>query len=539
MTSVPHIPLLVFDGQQQFARTLTATPFTIGRAHGNDLVLANPCVSREHARIIHEGDSFWLVDCDSRHGTFLNGRRVTRDRLSMHDKVRLGPAEGPAVEFGGTGDSSTSIRSLMTQLSSSQNSELGKLRWFLDAARRLNNVEAADQVLASLLETTLELTNVERGYVFMRNDAGELTLSVGRDRNGQVLSDDSTLSHTAIAQALRNASEFIVTDTLKESTNQSESVIAQNIRNIICIPLRSKSLGTRQENGNLENSSEIFGLLYLDDRLKAGKLTEVDTSLLRNIASEAAALLDSARRAIAEEAARRYREEMGFAARIQQGLMAVQLPNLPYAQVNARSIACKDIGGDFYDVIVSPDSVTVILTDVSGKGVSAALLASTLQGMIYAQIAAGQPLASIASSVNRYLCTKDVGKYATMVMLQLKPSGELEYINCGHVTPLLMHGKAATELSGGNAPVGLLCDMEYESVRRELGQGDRVLLVSDGVTEAEDASGEFFGDDQLRDTAARADRMEDIFDAVEKFRAGTPLSDDCTMVELAYTGPGA
>ena len=116
--------------------------------------------------------------------------------------------------------------------------------------------------------------------------------------------------------------------------------------------------------------------------------------------------MENAFLAQAEESARRYREELNIAAAIQQGLMEFATPNLPYAKVHARSVACKEVGGDFYDVIATRDGLYIVIADISGKGVSAAMLASTLQGLLYGQLLAGQSLAEIADVANRYICEK-------------------------------------------------------------------------------------------------------------------------------------
>src|SRR5208337_3008909 len=137
----------------------------------------------------------------------------------------------------------------------------------------------------------------------------------------------------------------------------------------------------------------------------------------------------------------------------------------------------------------------VVLADVSGKGVSAALLASTLQGMIYSQLTAGMPLKEIAAGVNRYFTHKGIGeKYATIIIGRVNARGELEYVNCGHIPPLIVSNGEVQRPSDGNPPVGLLPDAVYESAQCQLKPGDRLVLVTDGVTEAEDASGEFFED---------------------------------------------
>src|SRR5207253_2697437 len=133
-------------------------------------------------------------------------------------------------------------------------------------------------------------------------------------------------------------------------------------------------------------------LLYVDSRFASRDISSVSNEILRVIAIEAASLIENARLVQAEEAARRYQQELSIAASIQQRLMAVTIPDVPFARLQGRNLSCKEIGGDFFDAVNTEEGLAVVLADVSGKGVSAALLASQLQGMIYAQLTAGMPL---------------------------------------------------------------------------------------------------------------------------------------------------
>src|SRR6202012_5331622 len=203
MHSIPLIPFAISDGPQQTKGTIQHSPLTVGRLPDRDLVLENTYVSRKHAEIIYEDGNFYVVDMSSRHGTFVNGVRVQRQQLSPRDVIHFGSMEGPMMKFGveETTPSST-IRDLLTHLpnASGSSSGLEKLRWFLEAARRLNAVGAVDQILASLVETTLELTKVERGYFFLRDESGNLKLAAGLNSKGEPLTDDSTVSRSAIQQ---------------------------------------------------------------------------------------------------------------------------------------------------------------------------------------------------------------------------------------------------------------------------------------------------------------------------------------------------
>jgi serine phosphatase RsbU (regulator of sigma subunit) len=394
-------------------------------------------------------------------------------------------------------------------------------------------------VLASLLETTLALAKVERGYVFLTGANGMLELALGRDAKGNVLTDAPTVSRTVLRQATLGTDQFIVTDTLTAEGEVPESIVINSIHNIICSPLRRTRQTRHGESAEESAGRQVFGALYLESRFQPGGLSDVDHDLMRTIAREAAALVDNAQLAAIEDQARKHQEELQIAARIQQGLMAVQIPAFPFAAIQAHSIACSAVGGDFFDVIISgEDTLNVALVDVSGKGISAAILASTLQGMLHVQLEAGQPLDAIAAATNRYLCLKAVGKYATMLLLRLHQDGRLEYLNCGHVKPRLCSDAGVSRLEQSDVPVGLLDGAEYTVGNVTLRPGSRVILVSDGITEAEDAQGEFFGDERL-DSASLCGDLPDVLQRMAEFCAGHPANDDCTIVQVVFTGPAS
>jgi serine phosphatase RsbU (regulator of sigma subunit) len=535
MFEVPSTPFMLVDGPHEIQTAIGHSPFSVGRMPGSDLLLEHAYVSRKHAEIVFDNGHFFIVDQGSRHGTFVNGKKVDRQKLEVNDAVHFGSIEGPLLRFGVRGGmSGSTMRSLMDHLhpANEPNTAIEKLSWFLEAARKLNDVGAVDQILAALVETTLELTKVERGYVLLIDpDTGGLKLSVGRGSDGSILTDDSTISHSAIQQAIRGTGQFIVTDTLSaDSGARSESVIAHQIRTVICIPLRSRRTNPETQRG------DVLGILYLDSRLNPSKFTQVDNDLLKTIATEAAALMENAKLAIEEEHARRYREELNIAASIQQDLMAVQPPKTSYASIAARFAPCKEIGGDFYDAVEGDDCVYIVIADVSGKGVSAALLAQTLQGMVYAQLLADQRLDKIAKALNRYICAKDISKYATMCVVRLDSTGTLEYVNCGHIHPLLKTTDGVVELTESNLPVGLIPQAEYHAHRVMLKPGTRVLLVTDGVTEAEDEAGEMFGNARLESALSQSRGLEDVFQSLSRFCGNASSADDCTLVEIDYRG---
>ncbi len=525
---------LVHDGKE--TRIAAQTPFTIGRSPEMKLVLPYPYISRRHAEIHFEPSSQRLELIAPGSECFVNGVRVTRHLLSPGDQIRLGFLQGPLLSIVENTSSHSSLRTTLGHLKEPSGSEadLTKLSWFVEAARRLNDVGAVQEILEALVDTTLELTRVERGYVFLRNAAGELRLAAGRSHAGESLSDSSTLSHTAIRQAIESGSEFIVTDTLSAgAAAPTHSIVAQSIRAIICIPLRKHS------SERTSKDSQVLGVLYLDSRQQRSRLTRLDNDLLRTIAAEATLLVENATLAEAEAAARRYREELIIASEIQQGLMSVRIPCLSFAEVDAHSIPCKGIAGDFYDVLCHNDALYVVVSDISGKGVSAAVLGSTLQGLIHGQILSGLSLPEIALFANKYICDKNIRKYATLFLLRLTTDGVAEYVNCGHVQPLLhrtvdQSPGATTAPASCNLPVGLFADATYTSEILQLEPRQRLFVLTDGITEAEDPSGQCFGDGRLQSLISNGAMLSHIFDELRTFTVGAELEDDCTMVEIRY-----
>jgi serine phosphatase RsbU (regulator of sigma subunit) len=538
-------PTLVFvQGNDQRTINLDHTPFTVGRKVDKDLVIADPRVSRDHALITSEDGQFCVVDQGSKHGTFVNGERIQRKTLERNDRVEFGVRDVSYVIFHPHHASSNTAREFLSQISgiqiSTDTTDLEKLTLFLEAARKLNTTGVLDEILVTLLDATLKLTRAERGYVFMRDEENNLRLAAGRNSKGEPLLDDTTISHSILDEGVKSNSEFVITDTSQSlDLAGRHSIVAYDLRTVICIPLRKPQVQTTRDTAMVanESSAEVMGALYVDSRFASRDISSVSNDILRAIATEAASLIENARLVQAEEASRRYQQELSIAASIQQGLMAVTIPEVPFARLRGRNLSCKEIGGDFFDAVNTEEGLAVVLADVSGKGVSAALLASTLQGMIFSQLTAGMPLIDIVVAANRFFTHKHIGeKYATLIIARIRRDGELEYVNCGHVPPLLVCNKEVIRPPHGNLPVGLLVDATYESDHVSLHAGDRLILVTDGVTEAENARGDFFEDSRLEAVAAKSATLEDIFTAVANFCGGTPLSDDCTVVELVYSG---
>ncbi len=538
--------LLYVEGAEQRSITLEKLPFSIGRKSDKDLVIPDSRVSRDHAQIVCENGTYFVIDQSSRHGTFVNGIRCERQKLEPNDRIDFGARDAAYVVFNPDKPHTSSAAEFLSQISmlpvSTGSSDLEKLRLFLEAARKLNTTGVLSDVLMTLLDSTLKLTKAERGYVFLRGADGALRLAAGRNAKGEQLTDDSTISKSILEEAASANSEFMVSDTSSSSDLAGRnSIIAYDLRTVIAIPLRRTQTQLAEavpsKKAKSDGQPQVRGVLYLDSRFASRDISAVSHDILRAIATEAAALVENAHLVQVEEAARRYQQELTIAATIQQRLMTVSIPNVPFAGIKATNLACKDVGGDFFDVVMTDQGLAVLVADVSGKGISAALLASILQGMIYSQLIANMPLDEIVSTANAFLCRKVMGqKYATLLLCRMKADGELEYVNCGHVPPVLIQSGAVTRPKECNVPVGLLPAAQFESARLRLPPGGRFVMLTDGVTEAENAAGEFFGDDRMEHAANHACPFDNIFGSLRAYCGDTPLSDDCTILELHYKG---
>ena len=194
--------LVLVQGEEQRLIPLKHSPFSVGRKVDKDLVIADPRVSRDHAKIVSEDGVFFLIDEGSKHGTFVNGQRVQRQKLERNDRLEFGVRDGAYVVFHPQHPTSNTAREFLSQISglqiSTDTTDLEKLTMFLEAARKLNTTGVLDEILVTLVETTLKLTRAERGYVFLKSEEGALRLAAGRNSKGEPLLDDKTISHSIL-----------------------------------------------------------------------------------------------------------------------------------------------------------------------------------------------------------------------------------------------------------------------------------------------------------------------------------------------------
>ena len=199
------------------------------------------------------------------------------------------------------------------------------------------------------------------------------------------------------------------------------------------------------------------------------------------------------------------------------------------------------VSGDFCDVIRDGEETLVLLGDVSGKGVSAALLMSHLSAIFRGLVGSGLQLVEIVERANRLFCAAiPAGSFATMVAARLLPDGEIELTNAGHVPPIVQNGRIE-RLPPDGVPLGLFCQSAYTSQRLRLLNGNRLVLVTDGLVESTDGHDTDYGLDALSSIVESfpherpSDLAERLVADVARFRNGRPADDDTTLMVVSRT----
>ncbi|MDP9052110.1 MAG: SpoIIE family protein phosphatase, partial [Acidobacteriota bacterium] len=455
---------------------LESLPFTIGRGTDRNLRLPNPQISREHASIDRDADGYLIHDANSRHGTFLNGVKITTAHLRSQDAITLG-SSGDVLLF--EDDDEATTRTLIAQLTSasvSSENDLEKLSLFLKAAQSLSAIGAVKDVLRTMLEYTIRLTRAERGFVFLGESVDVFHLACGQDQDGRAIFEQPAISYSVLRDAAKSQLDFIISDTTDEIAQGRDSLMINDIRSVIVIPLRC------------ESPARLLGLLYLDSHSGGRDFSRTGKDILNAIARQAATLIENLRLLEMERESALLRKELEIAASIQSQIIPRTLPEFPYAELIARTLPCTGVGGDFYDVIPTPTGFVAIVADVCGKGVPAALLASMVQGMFHGQvgISAGMKLSlvDVVQSLNAFICDRAPSeKYVTMAVLQYVHSdtgnAHIELVNGGHLSPLIVRADGTIEtITDGDFPVGLLKFAKFHAIPLTLAMGDRIVLLS-------------------------------------------------------------
>jgi serine phosphatase RsbU (regulator of sigma subunit) len=540
-STLPHITVRDAFGNQREIE-ISRTPFTLGRQGDNDLVLLDTRISRRHARIVRDDEGYLLEDAGSRHGTFVNGEKVDASRrLKSGDQISLGVSDSYALAFGVEEAVLPGLLEKFEKAAEESSApQLHHLGLLLQMAQMMLRAPALEEVLTALLDSAVQLTNSERGLLFLKEGQGELELRLARGKGGIYLSPEvCDYSRKVVKRvAASGQEEVILEDESSGRTAMETGIIRTGARGIVAVPLQKLHMADAAGETFVGKAPDLLGLLYLDTRSQAAAVTGLDRQVLQTLAVEGSTVIENARLFGLARSQERIQHEMFLARNIQQGLLPRELPQGDYFQVFSVTTPTEAVGGDYYDVVELPDGrCGFALADVSGKGLPAALMAASLQGA-FGAVAAGAPaLGELFRRVNDYLCDRTPPEmFATLLYGVLDRQGGFEFVNAGHIPPLIVRAQGGVEhLESSNFPVGLFPHVEFTANRAQLHPGDLIVTTSDGVEEARDALGGLFGDARLRSllqscSGQKADEVvRKILASVREYVGTAPQSDDITV----------
>lgn len=547
------------DGARRFV-PVTQAPFLIGRGAetGNHLQLTDRRISRECAAIVLEGGRFYLEDRGQRRGVFVNGEKVDSRELADKDSITFGLTDSYEIIFrSSAGSSEEAISSILSRIEEITRTDdasqgLRKLNCVLDAMMLLHSQLPLDSVLGQMLEHAVSVTDADRGLLLVPDSAhgaDALRVQLARRRGGGRLPPEGiSPSQTAVRMALDQHASVITEDLAQADSDlqSAQSIVAQRLRSIVVIPLYAGRGDGTEKPAVDRPSSSLLGVLYLDSTRPAA-FTRLDRQILDALSLEAASILDNARLVGRERERQRMEQELEIAREIQQALLPHGFRDYPHMTVSGINFPCLTVGGDYFDVLpMSDDRTAFLIADVSGKGLGAALLTTMLQGAL-SGMSLGTDPARVFNHINRFLCEHaEVGRYATMFFAVLANDGNLEFINAGHPSPILIRGgNAEAPFTEGSFPVGLVPDANYVSARLKLEPEDTLVLFSDGVSEAMNPDEELYGVPRLLEALSGAQDapleqiQSRILESVQNFSCGARQADDLTLLLVRYSAAAA
>jgi sigma-B regulation protein RsbU (phosphoserine phosphatase) len=378
----------------------------------------------------------------------------------------------------------------------------------LSIAATLNIDDLADEILFRMIS----LINARRAALFLRDGPGfRLYRSFGEVRS-DFLDED-------LAQQL-------VREGVPLTFEKNTDCIFPSCMAFVALPIRG--------------SRDVIGVLAAADRETRdggiGAFEANELRLLSLFASQVAIALENARlhrEALEKQAMER---ELELAATIQRDILPKAIPEVEGIEIATLSRPAKQVGGDYHAFFVRDGVLTMLVGDVAGKSMPAALLVSALHAATQLLFAEGRELGDVATELNRHIHNWSAeNKFVTMIIVSIDRENEmLEFVNAGHNPAYIVHDGKLDQIRSHGLPIGILPSTRYVTQRRPFPPGSAVVLYSDGITEAEDVAGEEFENSRLETILAAGTSVGALRDAIEEavdqFTAGAPQKDDQTLV---------
>ncbi len=483
---------------------------SLGRAATNDLSYPDDSgLSRQHLVIERVGADLVLRDLGSKNGTELNSLRVTGNTvLQPGDRIkagrltieyRNGETQTPSHTVLFVESPSTAVVSSGTVIATNLEAVLGPkpaksspakapgisgsrpVDMLIRAGQELAAHRPLSELFSVILDLSIQAVQASRG-VLLTMSGVELVVQATTGENFQI-------STGVRDRVLNEKASLLVVDALSDSDfAERKSIVQQSVRSVMAVPLQTRDA--------------VIGLLYVDLTNPARFFREDDLNLLTVMANIAAIRIEHAHLIEVEAAERIHSRELSQAAEIQRGLLPRAAPEVAGLELAGYNLPCHTVGGDYFDYLPYGDGKWALLVgDVAGKGMPAALLMASLQAHAQALTEGGGEVCNVVARLNKAVASRSPGnRFVTFFLAVFDPADStLTYSNAGHNPPMLLRADGSIErLAEGGMVLGIFAGARFEQKTTRFDPCDTLVLYSDGVVEACPANTEDeFGEERL------------------------------------------
>lgn len=403
------------------------------------------------------------------------------------------------------------------------------LRILLDSIAGVASSMDLDQVLEEIVDSSLEVTKAERAILFLGAEPEQLEVRVARDREGARLATDLQYSRSVVRRCLETLQGVrSVVQSDQEALELGQSVFDLKLRAVMCAPLRVKE--------------RTVGVIYVDSRAARREFSARDLALFSALSAQLAISLENARLYADSLEKVRLEKDVEIARRIQEHLLPSVPTDVAGIEIALRFSVCEGASGDTYDLFkLSPTRLAVVIGDVAGHGVGAALLTHAAQAAIRSYLELVDDLGEVVTRFNnRLVRSVEPGNFMSMLLMSVDAeSRELHYVNAGHPELLVIGAEGLRAFGKSGIALGVVEGNEYQvqgPVRLE--SGDLVVAYTDGLVETMGSQRQPFGEHRLlqilqdsRSLSAEA-TLARVEAALDAHSGGCPRDDDLTIVAL-------
>ena len=546
------------------------TPIVIGRHPDCEVQVDDGSVSRRHAQIVYVKPHYYLEDLNSRNGSMLNNEFVTgRTRLFDGSEIQIcdivfrftrssiSPSvrSRPTLVSGSAQDYTSGVFSLSEEPAPENESQLvsqldvqshtlgdirhvnadAKLKVLMKIAHALSDLVERNDVLERILDFLFDLfVQADRGFVMLKDENGSLQPLGFKCR--RPTDDENIRVSSTIAEMVMNSRRPIISRdaAIDDRFDTKESIMDFQIRSIMCAPL-------------INSREESIGVIQLDTLRQTIAFGEEDLEMFVTVAMQASLAIQKSDLFSLQKKTQDLRKDLSLAHELQRRFLPQRAPDIDGYEFFSWYRPMQQVGGDYFDYIVlDNDRVAIVVADVVGHGITAALLMAKVSAESrFALATEPDPIAAV-KRMNENLSSLHIDRFVTLALILIdSKTHSATIVNAGHMPPILRKAsdKSLTSIAVEEAgvPLGVMDDFDYESTQVTLEPGDSLLLYTDGVNEAMDKDGQqlttagMIEDIPISQTTTPETIGQSVCESVSRHVGETDMIDDACLVCVGRT----